>query len=87
MQRRIDLLFRLEKEREKCKRKFEIYQQQIKIWFDKNKFIGEEFQIGDLVLKWDKQHEDKGNHSKFQRLWLGPLQIVEKMGHGTYRLQ
>lgn len=49
--------------------------------------MGGEFQIRDLVLKWDKQHEEKGSHTKFQRLWLRIFQIVEKMGHETYRLQ
>ena len=81
------MLLKLEEEREKCKRKFELYQQRIKMWFDKTKVDGEEFQIGDLVLKWDKQKEDKGSHTKFQRLWLGPLQIAEKMGHKKYILQ
>jgi len=51
MQRRIDILLKLEEERDKCKRKFELYEQQIKIWFDTKKYVGEEFQIGDLVLK------------------------------------
>jgi hypothetical protein len=43
--------------------------------------------VGDLVLKWDKINEPKGKHSKFQNLWLGPFQIVEKIGVGTYSLQ
>jgi hypothetical protein len=43
--------------------------------------------VGDLVLKWDRVNEPKGKHSKFQNLWLGPYQIVEKIGVGTYRLQ
>jgi hypothetical protein len=43
--------------------------------------------VGDLVLKWDKPHEEKGKHSKFQKLWLGPYLVVEKLGLGTYRLQ
>jgi len=87
MQRRIDTLLKLEEEREKCKRKFEIYQHWIKIWFDKAKAAGEQFLVGDLVLKWEKQNEENGSHKKFQSLWLGPFQIAEKMGHITYRLQ
>ena len=46
-----------------------------------------QFQVGDLVLKWDKETEAKGKHSKFQNLWLGPYEIVEKNGDATYRLQ
>lgn len=46
-----------------------------------------DFQIGDLVLKWDKTHEEEGKHSKFQRMWLGPFQIVEMIGPSTFMLQ
>jgi len=40
-----------------------------------------------LVLKWHKAHEEKGKHTKFQRLWLGPFQIIEKIGPSTFLLQ
>ena len=43
--------------------------------------------MGDLVLKWDKAHEEKGKHSKFQRMWLGPFQIVGVIGLSTFMLQ
>ena len=43
--------------------------------------------MGDLVLKWDKFHEDKGDHTKFQNLCLGPFVIAEKIGPGTFHLQ
>jgi hypothetical protein len=49
--------------------------------------IKKDFQIGDLVLKWDKAHEEKGKHTKFQHLWLGPFQIAKKLGPSTYILQ
>ena len=39
-----------------------------------------------MVLKWDKAHEDKGEDTKFQRLWLGPYAIVEKLGPSTFCL-
>lgn len=39
------------------------------------------------MLKWDKDNEQKVKHTKFQPLWLGPHQIVENLGSGTYRLQ
>ena len=44
-------------------------------------------QIGDLVLKWDKAHEDKSKHTKFQKMWLGPFQIAENIGSYTFILQ
>ena len=43
--------------------------------------------MGDLVLKWDKANEEKGKHIKFQRMWLGPFQIVEFIGPSTFMLQ
>ena len=42
--------------------------------------------MGDLVLKWDKAHEEKGKHTKFQRMWLGPFQIIEVIGLSTFML-
>jgi hypothetical protein len=59
----------------------------VKRWFDKHKAKEKKFEVGDLVLKWDKENEPKGKHSKFQILWLGPLQVAEKIEAGTYRLQ
>jgi hypothetical protein len=44
----------------------------VKCCFDKKYSSEKEFQVGDLVVKWDKSHEDKGKYSKFQQLWLGP---------------
>jgi hypothetical protein len=80
-------LLNLEEIRDKTKSKFEAHQQTVKHWFDKKSAGEKEFQVGDLVLKWDKSHEDKGKHSKFQQLWLGPYLIKEKIGQGTFRLQ
>ena len=46
----------------------------------------EEFQLGDLVLKWDARNEDKGKHGKFDHLWLGPFRIVSYHGKNAYLL-
>ena len=43
--------------------------------------------MGYLVLKWDKPNEGKGEHYKFQNLWLGPFLITEKLGLISFRLQ
>ena len=56
-------------------------------WFDTNIDGDKQFQVRDLVLKWDKASEAKGKHSNFQKLWLGPYKIVEKISDATYRLQ
>ena len=47
----------------------------------------EDFQIGDLVLKWDAQHQDPGKHSKFDALWLGPFRISNILQKNTFELQ
>ena len=45
------------------------------------------FQVGDLVLKWDAPHEDKGKHRKFNHLWVGPYLIVAHRGDNAFILQ
>jgi hypothetical protein len=46
-----------------------------------------DFQIGDLVLKWDTPIKDKGKNSKFQQIWLHHFLVKENIGLGTHRLQ
>lgn len=59
----------------------------VKSSFDSNIMTRKDFQVGDLVLKCDKAHEEKGKHTKFQRMWLGHFQIVEVLGPSTFVLQ
>ena len=51
-----------------------VFQDKVKSIFDK-KAKPNNFQQGDLVLKWDARHEDKGKHGKFEQLWKGPYHI------------
>eukprot|EP00253_Pinus_taeda_P013068 PITA_13068 len=87
IQLRHDQILKLEEEREKAKVIHAKHQQIIKSSFDSLSSGSKQFQVGDLVLKWDKAHEDKGKHSKFQKMWLGPFHICEKIGHLTFILQ
>eukprot|EP00253_Pinus_taeda_P019157 PITA_19157 len=87
IQLRHDQIFKLEEEREKAKNTHDKYQQIIKLSFDSVSSSSKQLQVGDLVRKWDKAHEDKGKHTKFQKMWLGPFQISEKVGHSTFILQ
>eukprot|EP00253_Pinus_taeda_P012820 PITA_12820 len=87
IQLRYDQILKLEEEREKAKDTHAKLQQIIKAASDSASSGSKQFQVGDLVLKWDKTHEDKGKHTKFQKLWLGPFQICEKIGHSTFLLQ
>lgn len=86
VQSRIDTLHKLQEERQKEKKVF-LHQSCIKRWFDKNYMGKHKFGLGDLVLRWDKAHKDKGKHTKFQSLWIGPYTIHEKLGQHTYHLQ
>ena len=54
---------------------------------DKHVVGDKQFQVGDLVLKWDQASEGKGKHSKFQKICLGPYESSEKIGDATYTLQ
>jgi hypothetical protein len=87
MQQRINTLIMLEEEREKAKYKFLSHREIVKRWFDKHKAKEKNFEVGDLVLKWDKVNEPKGKHSRFQSMWLGPFQVAEKIGVGTFHLK
>ena len=87
LQTRIDTLLKLEEERQKTRENFTIHQSRIKRWFDRKSVGNKNFEVGDLVLKWDKAHEEKGKNSKFQALWTGPFQVKEKLGSHTFRLQ
>jgi hypothetical protein len=62
------------------------HQQKIKHAFDK-KVRKKEFELGNLVLKWDAPRKDRGKHNKFYALWIGPFKISEVFSNNTYRLQ
>jgi hypothetical protein len=55
----------LEEEMEKAKSKFIAHQHVVKRWFHKHKAKEKNFEVGDLVLKWDRANGQKGKHSKF----------------------
>jgi hypothetical protein len=46
----------------------------------------EDFQLGDLVLKWDAPRKDKGKNEKFESLWIDPFKCFENVPNNTYRL-
>jgi hypothetical protein len=87
LQTQIHTLLKLKEDRNKAKEKFHIHQQRIKRWFDKHLVGDKHFQVGDLVLKLDKASEARAKHSKYQKLWLGPYEIIEKVRDATYHLK
>jgi hypothetical protein len=86
MIRRIQQLVEVQQTREKLLDKAYNHQQKIKQAFDK-KVTKEDFQLGDLVLKWDAPKQDKGKHGKFEALWIGPFKISDVFSNNTYKLQ
>jgi hypothetical protein len=86
LENRINALLKLEEVRMQEKQKLDQHQQIVKSWFDTSSSYEINFNVGDLVLKWDKAHENKGEHTKFQNLWLGPFVISEKLGPSSFRL-
>eukprot|EP00253_Pinus_taeda_P006479 PITA_06479 len=79
LQKRINQLVRLEELRDKAINKFTNHQMIVKRCFDHHLVGDKDYQVGELVLKWDKLSEPKGKHMKFQHLWLGPVQVEEKI--------
>ena len=51
----------------------------MKRWFDKHKDGKKEFEVVDFVLKWDHPHDEKGKHTKFQQIWIGPFSDCRKV--------
>jgi hypothetical protein len=78
---------KLEEVRAQAKRKLDQHQLFVKSLFDSNSASNRNFEVGDLVFKWDKPHEGKGEHTKFQNLWLGLFLIAEKLGPSSFRLK
>ena len=61
-------------------------QQIVKIYFNKSvKAI--KFKVNEKVFLWDSTHANRGRHSKFQKLWLGPFKIVFVPGTNSYILK
>lgn len=67
--RLLDIL-ELQEARDQALQNFNKHQEVIKRWFDRRAKI-KEFQIVDLILLWEKSHEKKGQHYKFDPLWMG----------------
>ena len=80
LQARINTLLKLEESRLKSKERFKDQHEIVKTWFDKHKSEKGIFEVGDLVLKWDHSHDEKGKHTKFQHLRVGPFQIAKNLG-------
>ena len=68
-----------------CK-KTQVIQESIKKIYD-GRTKEDDFELGNLVLKWDSRNEDKGKHGKFDILWKGPYIIQAYRGNNTFFLK
>ena len=84
MQRRINQLIELHQMREREYDRFQVHQEKMKKTFDK-KIKNRDFQINDLVLKWNSRKEDK--HGNFYHLWKAPYVVVAYRGDNRFILQ
>ena len=60
------------------------HQEKMKNTFDR-RIKEEQFQIDDLVLKWDAPNEDK--HGKFDHMWVGPYVVAGYRGQNAFLLE
>jgi hypothetical protein len=60
-------MINVQQTREKAFHNAQLHQYKIKEAFDKCTKV-DDFDLGDLVLKWDVRNEDKGKHENFDHL-------------------
>jgi hypothetical protein len=61
-------------------------QQNVRKYFNKSAKVVR-FKVNEKVLLWDSAHDDRGRHSKFQKLCLGPFKIAFVLGANSYLLK
>jgi hypothetical protein len=86
VQRRINQMIHLMQSREEVYNKTQVIHENIKNIFDR-RTKEDDFELGNLVLKWDSRNEDKGKHGKFDSLWKGPYTIQAFRGNNTFFLK
>ena len=84
MQTRINQTIELEEQRNKAYDKVQVHQEKMKNTFDR-RVKEEQFQIDDLVIKWDAPKEEK--HGKFDYMCIGPYVIAGYKVENTFILE
>ena len=82
---RLAQLNELEEKRRDALQKIENHQAQMKRTFDR-KASQINFQLGDIVLKWDELKSRPGKHTKFDAMWASPYIITETTQHNAFYL-
>jgi hypothetical protein len=83
---RMNALLALEEQRMLALGNIKRRHQIVKKYFNKS-FKTIKFKVNEKVLLWDLAHVDRGRHSKFQKLWLGPFKITFVLGTNSYILK
>ena len=86
IQRRINQLIEVQQMRENVYDRSQLVYDNMKKIFDR-KVKADDFQLGDLALKWDEIFQDKRKHGKSDHLWQGPYKIPALSGKNVYFLQ
>jgi hypothetical protein len=84
--RREDEIINVQRTRERAFNNAQLRQDKIKEARDR-RTKGDEFQLGDWVMRWDAMNKDKGKHGKFDHPWLGPFKIRAYRGRNAYLLE
>ena len=79
-------LVELQQVREQVIGKSEAHKQKINVMFDKREKM-DKFQVVDWVVKWDTVEKDKGQHGKFDSLWISPFVIAQVQNNNTFKMQ
>jgi hypothetical protein len=83
---RMNALLALEEQRTFSLDNIKKRKQTIKKYFN-NSVKAVKFKVNEKILLWDSTHVDRGRHSKFQKLWLGPFKITFVLGANSYILK
>jgi hypothetical protein len=83
---RMNALLDLEEQRTFALDNIKRRQQTVKRYFNKS-VKAFKFKVNEKVLLWDSTHANRGRHSKFQKLWLGPFKITFVLGVNSYILK
>ena len=80
IRRRMFQIIQLQQERETIENTTEMHRKRMKEILDKKvkKYV---FAVGYLVLRWDARKDEKGEHGKFDNLWIGPFTVIKIPGN------
>ena len=79
-------MIELNQVREALVEKTQVYKDKVKSIFDKRE-NQKNFQVDDIVLRWDVKRQDRGKHDKFDNLWFSPFKVSVVLDNNTFLLE